>query len=75
MPPYADNDGDSGVTHFECGDDSITVTFRGGARYLYNYAVTGRDHVEQMKVRALAGDGLNAYISRHVRKRYAAKLN
>ena len=75
MSIYANSGGNSGVISYETGPDSITVTFHDGATYLYNYAVTGQNNVEQMKALAKAGQGLNAFINITVRKNYAAKLN
>lgn len=74
MQPYADVDGDSGVAGYEIGPGSITVYFKSGGAYLYTDEVTGRSHVDTMKQLAQKGDGLNAYINRHVRERYAQKL-
>ena len=49
MSIYANSGGDSGIVSYETGSDSITVTFRDGATYLYNYVVTGQNNVDQMK--------------------------
>lgn len=75
MIKYEDINGDSGVEAYEQGDDYIAVLFKSGSarRYLYNHDVTGYQHVEAMKDLAANGDGLNAYINRHVRKNYADK--
>ena len=74
MPGYANLGGDSGVASYETAPDSITVTFKDRASYLYNYAVTGSSNVEHMKTLANAGQGLNAFINTYVRKLYARKL-
>lgn len=74
MQRYANLGGDSGVTGFEIGSDRITVQFKGGATYLYTYASAGQTNIEEMKALALAGQGLNSFISRVVKKLYAAKL-
>jgi hypothetical protein len=74
MERYQNLGGDSGVVSFEIGDTSITVQFRDGATYLYTYDSTGRDDIEHMKRLARAGTGLNSFISRVVRKRFASKL-
>ena len=75
MQPYRDLDGDSGVDAYESGPDFIKVRFRGppAAVYTYTYASAGSGHVEEMKRLAASGDGLNAYINRHVRGNYASK--
>lgn len=74
MERYANLGGDSGVTHYEIGDDSIIVEFRDGGMYLYTYASAGRSNIDQMKSLAQRGEGLNEFINRYVRKRYARKL-
>lgn len=74
MEYYANLGGDSGVRAYEITDTAITVQFRDGAVYLYNYLSPGRLDVERMKKFAIDGRGLNAYISSVVRKRYARKI-
>lgn len=74
MEHYKDLNGDSGVVAYEVGNDSISIEFKGGATYLYNYGSAGHDHIEKMKGLAVSGDGLNSYINKYVRKLYAVKL-
>jgi len=74
MAQYLSLGGPSGITTYEISDDSITVGFKNGSLYLYNYTKPGRVHVEEMKKLAQAGQGLNSYIDKHVRKNYAAKV-
>ena len=74
MPAYANRGGDSGVVSYDIADESITVTFRDGASYLYNYSAPGRSDVEHMKTLANAGEGLNSFIGIHVKNNYASKL-
>jgi hypothetical protein len=74
MAPYLNLDGDSGVSAYEIGPDHIDVEFRHGAVYRYDQRAPGGRHVEQMKLRAIAGRGLATYINEHVRKRYVKKL-
>jgi hypothetical protein len=69
---YRDIDGDSGVTHFEIGPNWIKVWFNTNW-YLYTYASAGLQNIEQMKKLAKAGDGLNAFINKYVKKRYESK--
>jgi hypothetical protein len=64
----------SGVKAYELGSDSITVEFGDGDVYRYTYQSAGRENVEQMKKLAVAGKGLNGFISREVKERYAVKL-
>ena len=73
MERYRDIDGDSGVAGYENGPDYIRVQFSDGSMYLYTYASAGSNNIEEMKRLAMAGDGLNAFIDKNVRKRYARK--
>lgn len=73
MKPYRDIDGDSGVVAYETGLDFIRVQFRDGGLYLYTNASAGSTNVARMKTLAASGDGLNAFINRYVRNRYARK--
>jgi hypothetical protein len=74
MKPYKDIGGDSGVMAYEIGDGSITVEFSKGGVYLYSNERPGSPHVAEMQRLAEAGDGLNAYINKFVRKNYAKKI-
>ena len=74
MKRYRNLGGDSGIVAYEAGDDFIKVQFKDGSIYLYDYTTPGPNEVEYMKQLAEEGEGLNSYISRHIRKRYAAKL-
>lgn len=75
MIPYRNLGGDSAVVRYDCGSDWIEVEFKSGAQRFYRYTFTsaGRDHVEKMKVLANNGKGVNAYIIRHVAKKYETK--
>jgi len=73
MKRYRDLSGQSGVVAYDISDDAITVKFRDGDVYRYDYATTGQHEVEEMKRLALAGQGLATYISRFVKDRYARK--
>jgi hypothetical protein len=73
MERYRDIDSDSGVSGYETGPDFIRVQFSTGAVYLYTYASAGAQNVEHMKRLAVAGDGLNSFINRVVRKLYARR--
>jgi hypothetical protein len=74
MERYKNLGGDSGVSAYEIGDDSITVQFTSGAVYLYTYKGAGSSNIEKMKLLAAAGKGLNSYIKRYVNKGYESKL-
>jgi len=71
---YKNFGGDSGVIAYELGDGSITVQFNDGSIYLYTSQSTGPGNLAEMQRLAQAGEGLNSFISRVVRKGYADKL-
>lgn len=75
MQQYRNLSGNSGVLAFETTVDSITIEFRSGGIYLYNYVRPGQVHVEQMKSLAVAGKGLNTYINKYVREQFAYQLS
>ena len=66
--------GRSGVLAFADLPQGLAVEFGDGRVYLYNYDCPGRFHVDHMKALATEGQRLSTYISRHVGKRYAARL-
>lgn len=71
MEKYKNIGRDSNVESYEIGIDSIRVKFNGTTKvYSYSYRKAGRDHVEQMKVLARNGSGLNSYINRNVKNLY-----
>lgn len=70
---YGNRGGNSGVVAFQAGPDFIRVKFHDDCIYLYTYASAGEANIERMKELAYAGQGLNGYINRHVRNRYAAR--
>lgn len=66
---YRDRDNDSGVQSYEIGSTYIKLIFKSSRKvYEYTYAKEGQRHIENMKRLAQAGDGLNSYINKHVRK-------
>lgn len=72
MQRYSDVDRDSGVSAFEIRDTSIIISFHGSSKaYTYTYLSAGQHHVEQMKRLARAGEGLNAYINKNVKNKFA----
>jgi hypothetical protein len=74
MKRYGNLSGDSGVVAYETGDDWITVEFRTGGVYRYDYDCNGRANIERMKRLASSGRGLAAYINKNLGGRYAARL-
>jgi len=73
MEIYKDLDGDSGVVAFEIGQDSITVQFSTGMKYLYTTRSAGAASVAEMQRLARLGNGLNSYIKRHANGAYENK--
>lgn len=71
MEIYNDIDGDSGVSRYEIGDNFIRVQFDSGAIYLYTNESAGAQNIEQMKVLAQTGEGLNSFIMKNVKTGYA----
>jgi len=71
MESYKNIGGDSGVSSYEIGETYIRVRFSGSFRvYQYSYSRAGKHNVEQMKILARRGDGLNSYINSHVKFLY-----
>ena len=73
MENYMNLSGKSGVIAYEIGGDFIKVKFRGGSIYTYTYKISGCIQVDTMKHLAESGEGLSTFISREVKKNYAAK--
>lgn len=74
MNSYSNRGGDSGITGYEISPGQIIVQFSDGSIYLYNSQKPGASDVAEMQRLAVAGEGLNSYISRVVRKNFAEKL-
>ena len=74
MERYRNVGGNSGIAAYEIAPDSITVQFKDGSIYLYTNQSAGSANIEHMKQLARAGQGLNSFISRVVKKGYARKL-
>lgn len=73
MKRYARLSGESGVVAYAIRATEIDVQFVDGTIYTYSYGSAGREHVEQMKLLARAGEGLSGYISKHVHDDYARR--
>ncbi len=73
MSPYKNLGGDSGIAAYKIGHEAVSVRFKDGLVYLYTYQSAGRDNIEHMKTLAVAGRGLNTFISTTVKKLYASK--
>lgn len=74
MQQYKNLQRNSGVLAFELGDGFIKVEFADHHVYLYTAESAGRENIEAMKKRALAGKGLSTFISQHVKNQYASKI-
>lgn len=73
MPKYKNVGGDSGVKAYKYGTNYIEVSFLDGSNYQYTYASAGKTEVEDMKVEADNGQGLNGYINKNVYSLYSKK--
>jgi hypothetical protein len=73
MEMYKNTRRNSGVSAYESGSDFIRVKFKDGAVYLYTVASAGLNNINEMKVLAVNGNGLNTFINQNVRKNYAKK--
>ena len=70
MEQYLKLGGNSNVKAYSIGRDYIDVVFGRGNLYRYSYKSAGQDKVEQMKMLARKGVGLNSYIMRYAKKDY-----
>jgi len=78
MTDYKNLSGQSNVARYEIGQDYIIVEFKtkgkdGCDTYKYSYTSAGQDNVEQMKILANQGLGLNSFINTTVKKLYENK--
>lgn len=73
MGQYRNRGGNSGILEYEVGSDYIKVKFSNRWAYTYNYTKVGSANIEIMKQLAQDGKGLNTFISRIVKKRFAKK--
>lgn len=67
---YQDRTGRSGVYGFEIGEDFIIVYFKKGSQYKWTYDSCGQENVDQMKLLAQSGSGLNSYINLNCKDDY-----
>lgn len=71
MVKYRNSGGKSGVDSYEIGKDYITIKFiRTSKTYTYSYRRAGKSNVEEMKILAINGKGLNSFINEYVRNLY-----
>jgi hypothetical protein len=74
MRVYRSIDGTPGVTAYQFGHESILVAFQNGRRFLYTYDLVGPSTVEVMKHLAVKGQGLTAFIDKHLRNAPVPRL-
>jgi hypothetical protein len=74
MDRYKNLTGGSSVIGYEIGDGSITVQFKDRTEYLYTTQSAGAPNIAAMLRLAVAGSGLNSFIGRTVRNKYAKRL-
>ena len=71
MEKYKNLSGNSAIHSYELRSNAIAVKFDGTAQiYEYSYGRAGQSFVEQMKLLAVNGRGLNSFIQNHVRRLY-----
>ena len=71
MERYKNLGGNSAVYSYELQQNAIAVKFDGTSKiYVYSYARAGHAFVEQMKLLAVSGRGLNSFIQKNVRRLY-----
>ena len=77
MQEYANIGSDSGILRYQIGDDYIVVEFEFGNPRFYNYTYqsTGKARIDVMKALADAGEELNTYINKEVKKDYYKRGN
>ena len=75
MKEYTNLHGNSGIVAYEIAEDgtAIDVEFRNSGVYTYSEASVGKENLAIMKVLATAGAGLNGFINKYVRNRYARR--
>lgn len=73
MERYRNVGGDSGVAAYSIEEGAITVQFNDGWHYEYTNQSAGAANISEMQRLARAGQGLNSYISKVVRKGYSRK--
>lgn len=74
MEQYGNSGGDSGVVGYEIGPECIVVAFNDGWKYLYDGTKPGTMVVAELQRLARSGHGLNSYLTRVVRGRFARKF-
>lgn len=73
MKTYLNLNGNSGIKAYEIHDDYIDIEFESGGIYRYSNISVGETNLAIMKALAIAGAGLNAFINKVVKFRYAKR--
>ena len=73
MTRYLNYGGSTDVAAYEAGYDFIEVQLRNGEIYRYDYSKPGQHHVDQLKLLAKRGAGLDQYLNDRLRNQYAQK--
>ncbi len=73
MERYKNLSGKSNIHSYQLHSDSIDILFNDGWFYSYSNASAGGGNIDQMKLLATNGFGLNGFIMRHVKKLYERK--
>jgi len=68
MALYENISGNSNITGYNIGEDFISVMFNNGSVYDYTYESAGQENVDQMKILARSGSGLNSFIYNNVNR-------
>jgi hypothetical protein len=72
---YKNLSGDSGVVQYQLSEGTILVQFSDGSLYEYTIESAGGNAIATMHRLAVAGRGLNSFISTSVSKKYSCKIH
>lgn len=71
MIAYGNQNGNSGITGYEIGEDYIDVEFRNEKVYRYHKERIGNLNFFNMVAAACIGSGLNTHINKFVRRKHS----
>lgn len=74
MNTYMNLGGNSGIVAYGITETYIDIEFESGDTYRYSEASVGYENFAIMKALAIAGAGLNAFINKYVRFKYANRF-
>lgn len=75
MDRYKNLSGDSGIVQYQLSEGVILVQFSDGSLYEYTNDSAGGNAIAKMHRLAVAGRGLNRFISTTVSKKYSRKIH